>query len=115
VIRTRITLAAVIVAASIGAIASPSIASAATPTSSARSIKIAAAAAKPTVFGNCTALHKTYKAGVAKAGTKWNVIHPAKGKPYNKKITGAPKFDTALYNANKSLDRDKDGIACELD
>ncbi|WP_157887702.1 excalibur calcium-binding domain-containing protein [Frondihabitans sp. PAMC 28766] len=33
----------------------------------------------------------------------------------DKKITGTPKSDLTLYNANSKLDADKDGIACELD
>ncbi|MCU1526273.1 MAG: hypothetical protein JWP75_36 [Frondihabitans sp.] len=114
-ISTRFALATAFLVVSIGVVAVPSVASAATAPAHAASVSVPNAAAKPKSFANCTDLHKTYKAGVAKAGTKWNVIHPAHGKAYNKKITGSPKFDTALYNANKSLDRDKDGIACELD
>lgn len=59
-------------------------------------------------FTNCTALHKVYKGGVAKKGVKGNKV---KGKL--KRFGVTPKFSTALYNANKRLDRDKDGIACE--
>jgi hypothetical protein len=73
-----------------------------------------ASAAPAKTFKNCTELHKTYKAGVAKPGTKYNVIHHAGKKNENRKITGSPKFDLALYNANKKLDADNDGIACEL-
>ena len=52
--------------------------------------------AAPKKFKNCTELNKTYKGGVAKTKTKY--------KPY---------ANSSLYEANKSKDRDKDGIACE--
>lgn len=67
-----------------------------------------AVVAKVKVFKNCTALNKVYKGGVAKAGVKYN---KAAGKKRAFKVK--PKFSTALYKANKKLDRDKDGIACE--
>ncbi len=51
-------------------------------------------------FKNCTELRKKYPNGVAKnakaAGT-----------------TGAA-ISSSIYNANKSSDRDKDGVVCEL-
>jgi hypothetical protein len=56
-------------------------------------------------FKNCTALHKVYPHGVAKSGAR---DHVSSGKP----VTNF-KVSTALYNANKGLDRDKDGVACE--
>lgn len=59
------------------------------------------AAAK--VFKNCTELNKVYPGGVALPGA----INSG-GATKNK-----PKYDKALYNANKKSDRDKDGIACE--
>jgi hypothetical protein len=59
------------------------------------------AAAK--VFKNCTELNKVYPGGVALPGA----INS--GGMTKKK----PKYDKALYNANKKSDRDKDGIACE--
>lgn len=67
-------------------------------------------AAKPPIktFKNCTALNKTYKGGVARAGVTHNTVS-GKKKPFKVK----PYFSTALYNANKKMDRDKDGIACE--
>ncbi|BDV30862.1 excalibur calcium-binding domain-containing protein [Microbacterium terricola] len=64
--------------------------------------------AQPKVFKNCTELNKVYKGGVAKKGVKSNMVS-GKPKPFKVK----PKIDTALYNANKNKDRDKDGIACE--
>ena len=59
------------------------------------------AAAK--VFKNCTELNKVHPGGVALPGA---VNSGGKTKK-------EPKYDKALYNANKKSDRDKDGIACE--
>lgn len=59
------------------------------------------AAAK--VFKNCTELNKVYPGGVALPGAVNS------GGATKKE----PKYDKALYNANKKSDRDKDGIACE--
>ena len=59
------------------------------------------AAAK--VFKNCTELNKVYPGGVALPG--------AVNSGGATKLT--PKYDKALYTANKKSDRDKDGIACE--
>ncbi|CAN2174909.1 Excalibur calcium-binding domain containing protein [Candidatus Nanopelagicaceae bacterium] len=59
------------------------------------------AAAK--VFKNCTELNKLYPGGVALPGAI-NAGGETKKEP---------KYDKALYIANKKSDRDKDGIACE--
>jgi len=59
------------------------------------------AAAK--VFKNCTELNKVYPGGVALPGA-------INSGGVTKK---EPKYDKALYGANKKSDRDKDGIACE--
>jgi hypothetical protein len=59
------------------------------------------AAAK--VFKNCTELNKVYPGGVALPGAI-NAGGATKQKP---------KYDKALYTANKKSDRDGDGIACE--
>ncbi len=59
------------------------------------------AAAK--VFKNCTELNKVYPGGVALPGAVNS------GGATKKE----PKYNKALYNANKKSDRDKDGIACE--
>jgi uncharacterized membrane protein len=57
-----------------------------------------------THYKNCTALHKHYKHGVGKKGA-------------HDHTSGTPvtnfKRSSKLYKANKKLDRDKDGIACE--
>jgi hypothetical protein len=57
-------------------------------------------------YKNCTALHQKYKHGVAKKGAKDKV------KGSTKPVTTF-KVSTSVYNANKKLDRDKDGVACE--
>ena len=54
-------------------------------------------------FKNCTELNKVYPGGVALPGA---VNSGGKTKK-------TPKYDKALYNANKKSDRDGDGIACE--
>ena len=54
-------------------------------------------------FKNCTELNKIYPGGVALPGAV-----NAGGKTKKE-----PKYDKALYIANKKSDRDKDGIACE--
>jgi len=66
----------------------------------------ASAAAKPPTFGNCTQMHARYKGGIARTGTRDKRANGGKAryKPY---------INTAYYNANKTMDRDHDGIACE--
>lgn len=59
------------------------------------------AAAK--IFKNCTELNKVYPGGVALPGALNS------GGTTKKE----PKYNKALYIANKKSDRDKDGIACE--
>jgi len=54
-------------------------------------------------FKNCTELNKVYPGGVALPGAV-----NAGGKTKKE-----PKYDKALYDANKKSDRDGDGIACE--
>jgi hypothetical protein len=69
-----------------------------------------AAEAKVKTFSSCTAVHKVYDGGIAKKGAKGN------RNQYSKKMMPfehTPKFSTALYKANKHLDRDKDGVVCE--
>ena len=60
--------------------------------------------AGPRVFANCTAMHKVYKHGVGKRGAHDHTS----GTP----VTNFYR-NNALYYANKKIDRDKDGIACE--
>jgi hypothetical protein len=54
-------------------------------------------------FKNCTELNKVYSGGVALPGAV-NAGGATKKEP---------KYDKALYTANKKSDRDGDGIACE--
>ena len=58
---------------------------------------------KPQKFQNCDAVHKVYKGGIARPGAK----------QVGMVTKYVPKVDQALYDANSSLDRDKDGVACE--
>ena len=55
------------------------------------------------VFKNCTELNKVYPGGVALPGA-------VNAGGITKK---EPKYNKALYTANKKSDRDGDGIACE--
>ncbi|MBM7651289.1 excalibur calcium-binding domain-containing protein [Neobacillus cucumis] len=55
-------------------------------------------------FKNCTELNNSYKGGVARSSSVKNKGGKTKYKPY---------VSQALYDANSSLDRDKDFIACE--
>lgn len=57
-------------------------------------------------FKNCTALNKKYKHGVGRKGAHDHVSGSSKP------VTNFT-VNTAVYNANKKSDRDKDGIACE--
>ena len=66
----------------------------------------AKAPAKPPVFANCSKLNQKFPHGVGKKGAKDHVS--GKSKPV-KNFT----VNNAIYNANRKLDRDKDGIACE--
>jgi hypothetical protein len=61
------------------------------------------ASATPKIFKNCTEMNKVYPGGVAKLGA----VNQGGVTKNN------PKFDDALYLANKKSDRDGDGIACE--
>jgi hypothetical protein len=60
-------------------------------------------------FKNCAALNKVYEGGIAKNKKVSN--KNSKGIPQKSKY--APKVSKKIYNLNKGLDRDKDGIACE--
>jgi hypothetical protein len=61
-------------------------------------------------YANCTkmhvAAHGKYKGGIARKGAR---DHRAGGGHAKYK----PYVSTSYYNANKKMDRDKDGIACE--
>lgn len=55
-------------------------------------------------FKNCAALQAKHPHGIAKSSS---VIAKATG------LTGRPTVSAKLYQANKSKDRDGDGVACE--
>jgi Excalibur calcium-binding domain len=66
-------------------------------------------AAGPVKFKNCDTMHAAaFINGVAKSGA--SAVRPS---PRWVKIK-TPAVDSALYSANKKLDRDSDGIACEV-
>jgi hypothetical protein len=62
------------------------------------------APARPQVFKNCTVVHTKYRHGIAKS------LYAAE---HATGLTGQPKISASLYNANRRLDRDHDGVACE--
>lgn len=80
-----------------------------TVTAAARPGTVAAAAKR---YKNCTALNKAYAGGVARDAKAVNT-KTVRGKKVKAASTYRPKVSKALYTANKGLDRDKDGIACE--
>ncbi len=66
--------------------------------------QVADAKTKIVKFKNCKDMNKVYKGGVAKSSKVKNKGGKTKYKPFVSK---------PLYDANKTKDRDKDGIACE--
>jgi hypothetical protein len=69
--------------------------------------------AASTKYANCTAVHQKYSGGIAKTSVTKNRVVSG-GKTTYRALKGTVKKDNALYQANKGLDRDGDGIACEL-
>lgn len=65
---------------------------------------IQSANAAPAKFKNCTELNKTYPGGVAKDTKVRNVGGKTKFKPF---------VSAEIYKLHTTMDRDKDGIACE--
>lgn len=61
-------------------------------------------APKPAKYKNCSALQKVYPQGIARSST-W--VNKGGG------IKLIPVVNSKVYDLNKALDRDKDGIACE--
>lgn len=70
------------------------------------------AQAAPTKYANCTAVHNVYSGGIAKKSVTKNRVVSG-GKTTYRALKGTVKKDDKLYAANKKLDRDGDGIACE--
>jgi hypothetical protein len=67
---------------------------------------IPSANAAATHYKNCSALNKVYPHGVGKPGAVDHV------RGATKPVVNF-KRSAALYMANASMDRDKDGVACE--
>jgi len=67
--------------------------------------------AAPVKYKNCKKLNAVYPSGVAKVGAV--DTKKVKGNKVAVTTSGTPTYDSNLYKKNKSLDRDKDGIACE--
>ncbi len=68
----------------------------------------APASAVPAKWKNCTAVNKTYKHGVGRAKAR----DRTSGRPVTT-FTHSDRLYAEAMRANKGLDRDKDGIACE--
>lgn len=92
-------------------------ATAAAPAQAPQQVAVRAAGATSTAaptaalrrFKNCAALNRVYKHGVGKRGAVDRVAGKRKAKPVRNFTV-----NTRLYNAQpRSLDRDRDGIACE--
>jgi hypothetical protein len=60
-------------------------------------------------FKNCTAVNKVYEGGIAKN----KKVSNKNSKGVAQKSKYAPFVSKKIYNRNKGMDRDKDGIACE--
>jgi hypothetical protein len=67
-----------------------------------------AADAATRTFGDCSSLRRAYSNGVAQS---WGTaLHPS---PWWIRIR-PPAVSSSVYSANRRLDRDRDGIACEI-
>jgi len=67
-----------------------------------------AAGASARTYGDCTGLRRAYANGVAQSFN--TARHPS---PWWIRIR-PPVVSYAVYTANRRLDRDRDGIACEI-
>lgn len=85
-------------------VVAPAVATAASPSTAQATTLAARTAVKK--FKNCKALNQKYAHGVGKTGARDKVS--GRGEP----VTNFKK-SSALYQKNKHLDRDKDGVACE--
>jgi hypothetical protein len=106
----RRTLVALAVA--MGLVVVPAAAAQAAPAPAAQVQVTQLKTVKAAKYKNCTAMHKKYAGGVAKSSKVRNTKTVA-GHKVHAKSSHKPKVSAALYSANKGLDRDKDGIACE--
>lgn len=110
-ISPRLAIAATVLTVAI-AVPSVVVAAEASSASTVHTTSVNKVAPKSTTYKNCTEIHKHWSGGIAKKGVTTNTTH-SKGKTYHRALKGTVKHDTALYNANKKSDADKDGIACE--
>ena len=79
----------------------------------ATTIPVPADAATPAKhYSSCAAVHAVYSGGIAKNGVTTNTVH-SHGTVTHRRLKGHVAHSTALYTANRKLDRDNDGIACE--
>ena len=62
-------------------------------------------------FKNCSALNKEYPGGISRSGAI--DMTKKKGKVVPASPKKSPVVDDAIYEANRKLDKDKDGVACE--
>jgi hypothetical protein len=109
----RRTLVALAVAMGLVVVPAAAAQAAPAPTAQVQTAKVQTAkTVKATKYKNCTAMHKKYAGGVAKSSKVRNTKTVA-GHKVRAKSSHKPKVSAALYAANKGLDRDKDGIACE--
>lgn len=74
-----------------------------------REIKSAA----PKKYSNCKALNAVYPGGVAKNKAVKN-LKTINGKKVNATSKKPHKVNSSVYAVNIKLDRDKDGVACEV-
>jgi hypothetical protein len=102
-IAITVTVAALACAGQAAGVASAATASAAT----ASAATVSAATASAVKFANCAALNRKYPHGVGQTTARDHVARPS-----DRPVTSFYR-NNALYAANRSLDRDHDGIACE--
>ena len=70
---------------------------------------LAAVAAAPPLYKNCTNLNKKYPHGLGKKGAR---DRTKSGNPVTNFYRSTKLYNLAM-SYNRGLDRDKDGIACE--
>lgn len=68
-------------------------------------------AATPVRYKNCAALTKMYKSGVARPGGVDRALKG--GRLVAKKKPARPMISKSIYDMNRHLDADRDGVACE--
>ncbi|GAA2244400.1 hypothetical protein GCM10010401_17080 [Rarobacter faecitabidus] len=69
-------------------------------------------ASAATKYKSCAVLQRAYPGGVAKSKKATNT-KTVGGRKVTAPSKYRPKVSRSIYKANKHLDRDKDGIACE--